>query len=90
MFRFECQDFESSIGTIDVEFDVEYDIISDETGTEYDWYADSSIGVTVYDDDGNVTAELLLKPEDSLSQEILKHYNRHIVDLCHDDYSASW
>ena len=90
MFNFSMDAFESSIGLIDFEFDVEYDIISDETGTEYDWYADSSIGVTVYDDDGNVTAELLLKSEDPLSQEIFKHYNRHIVDLCHDDYSSSW
>jgi len=90
MFNFSMDAFESSIGLIDFEFDVGYDVVSDESGTEYDWYSDSSIGVTVYNDDGDVTAELLLKPTDDLAKEIFKEFNRQIVEQCHDDHTASW
>lgn len=90
MFNFSMDAFESSIGLIDFAFDVEYDIVSDETGTEYDWYADGPVSVTLWGDDGEIEAEMEYDPNDPVAQEILKHYNRHIVDLCHDDYSASW
>lgn len=90
MFRFEDESFRTTIGTIDFAFDVEYDIVSDETGTEYDWYPDGDVSVTIYDEDGNIVSEKDLEPSDPLVQEIFKHYNRQIVEQCHDDYSSAW
>lgn len=90
MFVYQDECFDCSIGTIDFSFEVEYDIVSDETGTEYDWYADSKIAITVYDDDGNVTREEEIEFNTPVAQEIFAHYNRYIVDQCRDDYSSAW
>ena len=90
MFNFAVQDFRTTIGTVDFEFDVEYDVVSDETGTEYDWYADTKLAITVYDDNGEVVREEEIDPTDPLAQEILNHHKQHIVENCRDDYSSSW
>ena len=90
MFVYEIECFDSSIGTIDCSFEVQYDIVSDETGTEYDWYADTNLAITVYDDNGDVAREEEIEPTAPLAQEIFAHYNRYIVDQCRDDYSSAW
>lgn len=90
MFVYEIECFDSSIGTIDCSFEVGYDIVSDETGTEYDWYADTKLAITVYDDNGEVVREEEIEPTDPLAQEILNHHKQHIVENCRDDYSSSW
>ena len=90
MFVYEIECFDSSIVTIDCSFEVGYDIVSDESGTEYDWYADTKLAITVYDDNGEVVREEEIDPTDPLAQEIFNHHKQHIVENCRDDYSSSW
>ena len=90
MFVYEIECFDSSIGTIDCSFEVGYDIVSDESGTEYDWYADTNLAITGYDDNGDVAREEEIEPTAPLAQEIFAHYKQHIVENCRDDYSSSW
>jgi hypothetical protein len=80
-FKIEC--LTTSAGDVDVEFDVDFDVVSDESGTEYDWYSTSSVIVTSYGEDADLVATFadLSFP---FVQEIFSLCNQQIIEKCND------
>lgn len=84
-FTFTHEYVETSIGAMDVEFDVQFQIISDETGKECEWEPDHTIKATLFDDwDGSPT-DLVIKYGEPLFQEILDLCRDAILDECYEN-----
>ena len=82
IFKYEC--LTTSAGDVDVEFDVDFDVVSDETGTEYDWWPVGKVTVTSYDEDGNELVSTFADLNHPFVTEICRLCNRDIVEKCHD------
>lgn len=79
-FSWEC--LETSIGTVDVTFDVEFEKVSDESGSEIDWNPSSPINVQLFDEDGEIVREFETKYNEPLYGEILKLCEDWVLDEC--------
>lgn len=76
----------TSAGDVDVAFDVDFDVVSDETGIEYDWYPSGKVKVIAYDDDGNELVSTFANLSHSFVTEILDLVNPYVLEKCRDNH----
>jgi hypothetical protein len=86
-FTFEHDQIETTIGLIDVYFDVQFQIIEDETGKECEWEPDHTLHASLWNEDGENT-DLLIKHGEPLYYEVLKKCNDAIIDECYENASG--
>lgn len=87
-FTFTCEQIETSIGLVDVHFDVQFEIISDETGEECDWQPDHTINASFWNFDGGENTDIVIKHGEPLYYEILRLCEDAIIDECYENASG--
>lgn len=87
-FTFRCEQIETSIGLVEVYFDVQFEIISDETGKECEWEPDHTIHASLWNDEGGENTDLIIKHGEPLYYEILKLCEDAIIDECYENASC--
>ena len=86
-FTFQHDQIETTIGLIDVYFDVQFQIIKDETGKECEWEPDHTLYASLWNEDGENT-DFLIKHGEPLYYEVLKLCNDAIIDECYENVSG--
>ena len=87
-FTFRCEQIETSIGLVEVYFDVQFEIISDETGKECEWESDHTIHASLWNDEGGENTDLIIKHGEPLYYEILSACEDAIIDECYENASC--
>jgi hypothetical protein len=87
-FTFSREQVESSIGLIDVEFDVTYETSREDWGKCVDWDTDGPITINFWTEEGEMEETILTDIENPLFQEVLKLVETDVYDACLEDSSV--